>query len=60
MAITQIYGHQLACAWDWAPRALDGDDLGGPARSLRGRRSSLSQEDDRFSSLMGVAELPAG
>ena len=48
MATTQIYGHQLALAWDWgaAGPTLGLTDIG--RRDLEGAPLDLSQEDDTF------------
>ncbi|HXU83530.1 MAG TPA: hypothetical protein VN914_19190, partial [Polyangia bacterium] len=48
MATTQIYGHQIALAWDWGAAGphMGLTDLG--RRDLEGAPLDLSQEDDVF------------
>jgi uncharacterized protein (TIGR04551 family) len=57
MAMTQIYGHQLAVAWDWgaAGPSLGMTPLG--RADLEGAPLDLSQEDDVFEVMASVSRL---
>jgi uncharacterized protein (TIGR04551 family) len=54
MATTQIYGHQLALAWDWGASGpqLGLTDVG--RRDLEGAPVDLSQEDDVFELMASI------
>jgi uncharacterized protein (TIGR04551 family) len=54
MATTQIYGHQLALAWDWGASgpSLGLTDIG--RRDLEGAPVDLSQEDDVFELMASI------
>jgi uncharacterized protein (TIGR04551 family) len=57
MAITQVYGHQLALAWDWgsAGPSMAMTDVG--RRDLEGPPLDLSQEDDVFELMASMSFL---
>jgi uncharacterized protein (TIGR04551 family) len=57
MALTQVYGHQLALAWDWGSSgpSLGSTQLG--RNDLEGPPLDLSQEDDVFQLMASIARL---
>jgi uncharacterized protein (TIGR04551 family) len=57
IAITQVYGHQLALAWDWgaAGPSMATTDVG--RRDLEGPPLDLSQEDDVFELMASLSYL---
>jgi uncharacterized protein (TIGR04551 family) len=46
MALTQLYGHQIAAAWDLAPQGYTTAQLAMGQNSLDGYQYDLSQNDD--------------
>jgi uncharacterized protein (TIGR04551 family) len=55
IAMTQVYGHRVALAWDWAGSGYDlgMTDIG--RRDLEGSPLDLSQEDDVFQLMASIS-----
>jgi uncharacterized protein (TIGR04551 family) len=57
IAITQVYGHQLALAWDWGAAGPSMAMTSMGRRDLEGPPLDLSQEDDVFELMASLSYL---
>jgi uncharacterized protein (TIGR04551 family) len=57
IAITQIYGHQLAVAWDWGAAGPSWAMTSQGRKDLEGPPMDLSQEDDVFELMASLSYL---
>jgi uncharacterized protein (TIGR04551 family) len=57
LATTQIYGHQLAVAWDWGAAGPSWGMTNLGRRDLEGPPMDLSQEDDVFELMASLSYL---
>jgi uncharacterized protein (TIGR04551 family) len=57
MATTQIYGHQLALAWDWGAAGPNMAMTNLGRRDLEGPPLDLSQEDDVFELMASITRF---
>jgi uncharacterized protein (TIGR04551 family) len=55
MALTQLYGHQLALSWDLAPQGYTASQLSLGRDSPEGYPYDLSQNDDVFQLMASIA-----